>query len=237
MRLLVTRPEPDASAFAEELRGLGHEAVLQPLLQFRVLDFDLAPLRAAEILIITSGNSLRALQERGGIEGILGKPLYCVGEQTAKRALAVGFETVLAMAETGEELAGKIIASGRKDALLVHIMGEHMAFDIAAALASKGFSVQSVTVYAMEACREFSARVGEMLKAGEVDGVILMSPRTAEIYVSLCHRHGIADCAKSPLYFCLSKNAAAMLASLKPDHVRISGKPNRTALLELLAAD
>ena len=234
MRLLVTRPEPDASAFAEELRGLGHEAVLQPLLQFRVLDFDLAPLRAAEILIITSGNSLRALQERGGIEGILGKPLYCVGEQTAKRALAVGFETVLAMAETGEELAGKIIASGRKDALLVHIMGEHMAFDIAAALASKGFSVQSVTVYAMEACREFSARVGEMLKAGEVDGVILMSPRTAEIYVSLCHRHGIADRAKSLSYICLSENVAAKLAPLKPDRIRVAAKPNRKALLELL---
>ena len=89
----------------------------------------------------------------------------------------------------------------------------------------------------MEACREFTPAIDAMLKAGDVNGVILMSPRTAEIYVSLCHRHGVADCVKSPLYFCLSKNVAAKLASLKPNHVRVSRKPNRTALLELLVAD
>ena len=156
MRLLVTRPEPDASTFAEELRGLGHEPVLQALIEFHGLEFDAEPFRAAEILIITSVNSLRALRERGVIEDILGKPLYCVGEQTAKQALAAGFETVLEIAPTGEELAGIILASGRRDALIVHIMGEHMAFDIVGALALEGFSVQSVTVYSMDACREFS---------------------------------------------------------------------------------
>ena len=237
MRLLVTRPEPDASAFAEELCGLGHEPILQPLLEFQVLDFDLEPLRAAEVLIITSGNSLRALQERGVSKDILGKPLYCVGEQTAERALQAGFETVLEVAGTGEELAGKIIASARRDALLAHIMGEHMAFDIVGALAREGFSVQSVTVYSMDACARFRPPVDAMLTAGEVDGVILMSPRTAEIYVSLCHRHGILDCAKTPIYFCISQNVAAKLASLKPNHVRVSAKPSRKALLELLHAD
>ena len=112
-----------------------------------------------------------------------------------------------------------------------------MAFDIVGALAREGFSVQSATVYSMDACREFSPSVAAMLKAGEVDGVILMSPRTAEIYVSLCHRQGIIDCAKTPIYFCLSENVAAKLASLKPNHVRVPAKPDRKALLELLHAD
>ena len=237
MRLLVTRPEPDASIFAAELRGLGHEPVLQPLLEFRVLEFDLEPLRAAEVLIITSGNSVRALQERGVIKDIRGKPLYCVGEQTAQRALAVGFQTVLEIAQTGEELARKIIASGRRGEPLVHIMGEHMAFDIVGALAREGFSVQSVTVYSMDACARLLPSVHAMLKVGDVDGVILMSPRTAEIYVSLCHRHGITDSAKTPPYFCLSENVVAKLAPLKPNHVRVPAEPNRKALLELFLAD
>lgn len=111
-----------------------------------------------------------------------------------------------------------------------------MAFDIVGALGREGFPVQSVTVYSMEACRHFSPEVERMLKAGELDGVILMSPRTAEIYVSLCHRHGARDCAKTLLYLCLSDNVAAKLASLNPHHVRVSGKPNRKALLELLQA-
>jgi uroporphyrinogen-III synthase len=237
MRLLVTRPEPEASAFADELRALGHEPVLQPLLEFRVLDFDAALLRAAGALIVTSGASLRALDERGCIEDLAAKPLYCVGCETARKALEAGFKTVLAIAETGEELAGKIAASWPKDAAIAHIMGEHMAFDIVGALARDGFSVRSATVYGMEACAGFSAPVDAMLRAGDIDGVLLMSPRTADIYVSLCHRHGIPNYAKTLSYFCLSANVAAKLASLEPDRVLISRKPNKQALLELLCAN
>ncbi|MCG8401015.1 MAG: uroporphyrinogen-III synthase, partial [Firmicutes bacterium] len=32
MRLLVTRPEPDAEALAERLRALGHEVLVAPML-------------------------------------------------------------------------------------------------------------------------------------------------------------------------------------------------------------
>jgi uroporphyrinogen-III synthase len=236
MRLLVTRPEPDASAFAEELRALGHDPVLQPLLEFRVLEFDTEPLRKADALIITSGASLRALGERGGVEGLAAKPLYCVGEQTAKRALASGFKTVLDIGQTGEELAGKIVAAGRKNASLCHVMGEHMAFDIAGALRRAAFAVETVTVYTMEACAGFSPHVDAMLEAGQIDGALLMSPRTAEIFVSLCHRHRSLDCAKTLSYFCLSANVAAKLASLEPVHVLICKKPDKKALLELLCA-
>jgi uroporphyrinogen-III synthase len=237
MRLLVTRPEPDASATADELRALGHEPVLQPLLEFRVLDFDVAPLRAAEALIVTSGAGLRALKDRGLIDDLADKPLYCVGGETARKALAAGFKAVLAVEETGEELAGKIAASWRKDAAIAHIMGEHMAFDIVGALAREGFPIQSATVYSMEACAEFRPSVGAMIEAGEIDGVLLMSPRTAEIYVSLCHRYGRLRCAKTLSYFCLSANVAAKLASLEPDHVLISRKPNKQALLDLLCTN
>jgi uroporphyrinogen-III synthase len=89
----------------------------------------------------------------------------------------------------------------------------------------------------MDACAQLLPSVDAMLKAGDVDGVILMSPRTAEIYVSLCHRHVVTDSAKTPPYFCLSKNVAAKLAPLKPNHVRVPAEPNRKALLELLLAD
>jgi len=237
MRLLVTRPEPDASAFAEELRGLGHEPVLQPLLEFHTLEFDVGPLRSAQALIITSGNTLRALEDNPGLKDIAGVPVYCVGEETARRARACGFQSFLATADTAEQLAAKIITSARKDPPIVHITGEHQAFDLAGALAREGVPIQTVPVYSMDACREFSSPVEAMLKARAIDGVILMSPRTAGIYVSLCHRHGLIDCAKTPIYFCLSESVAAKLASLKPNRIRVSWKPNRKALLELLRAD
>jgi uroporphyrinogen-III synthase len=234
MRLLVTRPEPDASTFAEELRALGHEPVLQPLIEFRSLPFDTRPFREAQAIVITSGNSLRALQESSGLEEVTGAPLYCVGEETERKARSAGFQTVLAVADTAEELAAKIIACARKDQPLIHVTGEHQAFDLAGALNREGFSIESVPVYSMAACGEFSPSVDAMLKTGEINGVVLMSPRTAEIYVSLCHRHANLNCAKTLSYFCISENVASKLASLKPEHVHISEKPNRKALLVLL---
>ena len=115
MRLLVTRAEPGASIFAEELRELGHEPILQPLLEFRALNFDPAKLRAAQALIITSGNCLRALEEMSLFAHVTDVPLYCVGEGTGRRAQAVGFKEPLATADTAEQLAAKIIASGTQE--------------------------------------------------------------------------------------------------------------------------
>jgi uroporphyrinogen-III synthase len=75
MRLLVTRPEPDAGALAEELRTLGHEPVLQPLLEFHVLDFDLGSLKTADALIFTSRNGLRALSEKLDLGSVAHRPV------------------------------------------------------------------------------------------------------------------------------------------------------------------
>ena len=64
MRLLVTRPEPDAGREAEALAARGHEAVLAPLLKIeftRDVPLDFAGVQA---LIVTSRNALRAMASR-----------------------------------------------------------------------------------------------------------------------------------------------------------------------------
>ena len=235
MRLLVTRPEPDASVFAEELRVRGHDPVIEPLLEFHTLAFDKAALRNANAIVITSGNTLRAIE--GAAKQIADIPVYCFGEETARRARTMGFQELLSIADTAEQLASRIIATARKGEPIIQLTGEHQAYDLAVALAQEGLSIQTLPVYSMEARRELSPSVDAMLRAGELDGVILMSPRTAGIYVSLCHRHAIGDCAKRPIYLCISENVAAKLASIEPNHVRVPMKPNRKALLNLLSAD
>lgn len=138
MRLLVTRPEPDAATQAEELRQLGHDPVLQPLLEFRVLDFDPAPLASCDALILTSGSSLRALSGNPVLGAIAGVPLFCVGKETARRAASAGFQSVAATAETAEALAAAIVPAVGKGTKIVHVSGEHQAFDLEAALRREG---------------------------------------------------------------------------------------------------
>ena len=62
MRLLVTRPEPDATRQAERLAARGHEPVLAPLLAHRAGNRNVPlELDGAQALIVTSRNALRAL--------------------------------------------------------------------------------------------------------------------------------------------------------------------------------
>ena len=91
MRLLVTRPEPDAGREAEALAARGHEAVIAPLL---VIEFaEDAPLDFAGVqaLIVTSRNALRAIASRRELAEARKLPLFAVGEATARAARDVGF--------------------------------------------------------------------------------------------------------------------------------------------------
>ncbi|MBI4723943.1 MAG: uroporphyrinogen-III synthase [Rhodomicrobium sp.] len=187
-------------------------------------------------LILTSGNSIRALQEKAGIRDIAHIPLFCAGSETARRAQAAGFQSVAAVADSAEELAGSIIASKPKNAHPVHVTGEHQAFDLAAALLRAGLSMCTLCVYEMRARRAFEPWLVEEIEAGGIGGVILMSPRTAEIFVSLCRSHGLLDHVKMIQYFCLAESVASKLVPVGPDIVRVAAKPNRTALLSLLKA-
>jgi uroporphyrinogen-III synthase len=236
MRLLVTRPEPDASLMAQELRGLGHEAVLQPLLEFRLLDFDADSLRTAAALIVTSGNAVRALQEKLKIEDISHIPLFCTGDETARRASAAGFRCLAATTPTAEELAAKIMLEVRKGSRLVHVTGKHQAFDLAGALARDGLSLFTLSVYDMVPRLAFEARLADDLKSGKIGGIILMSPRTAEIFAGLCAAHGLIDNVKALCYFCLAETVANKLEPLEPSYLQIAETPSRKALLALIAA-
>jgi uroporphyrinogen-III synthase len=61
MRLLVTRPEPDALKLGAVLEEMGHEATVEPLLSVSFDDAEPVDLDGAQALIATSRNALRAL--------------------------------------------------------------------------------------------------------------------------------------------------------------------------------
>ena len=96
MRLLVTRPEPDATRQAELLAARGHEPVLAPLLAIESATNVPIELDGAQALIVTSRNALRALASHRDVAALLQLPLFAVGEATAKAATELGFTTVIA---------------------------------------------------------------------------------------------------------------------------------------------
>lgn len=232
MRILVTRPEPDASALAERLQALGFEPILQPLLEFQPLKIEPSTFEQVSGVIITSGNALRPLHGFRGLDFLLGLPLYCVGEKTAQKALEMGFRRIEAVAESAQTLSEEIAA--KAEGLLVHFNSAHRAFDLDKSLINHGIALRVVNVYDMAARTAFDAGVLDKLENGMIDGVILMSARTAETFVTLCRKYRIEARIAKLRYFCISQAVATRLASLAAEQIRIAKAPTKQGILEVV---
>ncbi len=234
MRLLVTRPAPDAGVQAEKLRALGHDALVSPLLKVEFLTPELPDISTVQALIVTSRNGLRALEASGALERVLSLPLFAVGSASAKRARDLGFEQVHEGPGTAEGLAPLIVSkSGPARGVLLHLAGEQVAFDLKGALEEQGFEAAQPALYRMSATDGFSAPAHEALESGELEGVLLMSPASARAYMELIVSWGLESAAAKPAYFCLSENVAAPLRGLDSARIIVSPSPSEDDLLAL----
>ena len=105
MRVLITRPEREATALATALSQRGHVAVIAPLFRLDILrppgDFA-AALGACQAVLVTSANGARALAEANEQRS---KPVFAVGDTTAATAEGLGFTAVTSAAGDSAALA------------------------------------------------------------------------------------------------------------------------------------
>jgi uroporphyrinogen-III synthase len=239
MRLLVTRPEPDALKLSGLLEEAGHEAVVEPMLSLSFDGGDPVDLDGAQALIATSRNALRALKVSPQGSSALAEarhlPLFAVGKATAAEARALGFETVVTGAGTAAELVAHIVSVvDPANGVLVHLAGDTLAHDLAGDLETHGFRVRQPVVYRLVPATAFSDRAVDELVAHAIDGVLLMSPRTAAIYAALVAKHGLVETVRTLPHFCLSDAIARRLAPLGPVPTRVAEAPRLEELLALV---
>ena len=237
MRLLVTRPEPDALKLRAVLEERGHQATVEPLQSVSFEDGDDFDLDGVQALIATSRNALRALKSRPSLGQARKLPLFAVGRATATEGRALGFETVVTGAGTAQELVAHIVSVAEPSAgLLLHLAGETLASDLAGELESHGFRVLQPVVYRMRAATTLGDETVEQLALGEIEGVILTSPRTATIYASLMRKHGLTSVTRRLTHFCLSAAIARRLQPLGAVRSEIADAPRLEEVLALIDA-
>ncbi len=238
MRLLVTRPQPDADAQVKKLEALGHEAIASPLLEVEFINFSPLPISGAQALIATSRNALRALGESDELEAALKLPLYAVGAATADLAKELGFTKIHQGPGTARALLPIIGAeSAPDDGILIHLAGTHLAFDMKSALENDGFEVQQPVLYRTGCAENFSQDARAALAEGVLDGVILMSPMTAQIFVALIDASDLSEEASKLTCFCLSDTIAEPLKAIEVAGILIAQDPSENDLLALIGRE
>jgi uroporphyrinogen-III synthase len=235
MRLLITRPEPDALRLGAVLEEAGYEATIEPLLTVSFEGGEPIDIEGAQALIATSRNALRALRASPALAAARHLPLFAVGNTSAAEARALGFEVVVTGAGTAAQLVAHIVSALDPAAgLLVHLAGDTLATDLKGELEAHGFRVTQPVVYRMLPATTFADDTVEQLAMREIDGVILMSPRTAAIYARLVRKHGLTEAVRMLPHFCLSAAVARRLEPLGPVPTRVAEAPRLEEVLALI---
>jgi uroporphyrinogen-III synthase len=238
VRLLVTRPEPDAERTAAALARRGHQVEIAALLRIESMtDAELGP-GPWSALVVTSANALRALESHRRRAELLGVRVFAVGRRTAAAARAAGFRDVIAAGGNVQELAQHIRREERPGrAPLLYLAGQDRSGDLAADLAADGRIVATAVVYRAVKTDRFPPAVAAALAAGQIDGVLHFSRRSAQAYIDCARAAGLLDQALAPSHYCASHQIAEPLAAAGAKSLRIAARPEETALLELIDSE
>lgn len=233
MRVLITRPEREATTLATALAQRGHVPVIAPLFRLEILhppaDFatDLADCQA---VLLSSANGARALAEAGEQRG---KPILAVGDTTASTAEGLGFVSVVSAAGDAQalvELARKRLDP--KAGPLLHVSGVDIAQDFAAALAPDGFEVRRVALYEAreETALPYSARAA--IEARALDAAMFFSPRASELFARLVQESGLSASLSNVTAIAISPAALQPLSALPFKATVAAARPTRQSVLD-----
>jgi uroporphyrinogen-III synthase len=239
VRLLVTRPEPDAERTAAVLRQAGHQVEIAALLRIEATVDAALGNGPWSALVVTSVNALRAVESHPRRAELMGLRVFAVGRRTAAAARAAGFSDVAAAGGDVQELAQCLRAWAQDEMRdgrdpLLYLAGQDRSGDLAGELAADGLRVHAVTVYRAVKAEGFPPAVAAALAAGQIDGVLHFSRRSAEAYLGCARAAGLTERALAPSHYCVSRQVAEPLMVAGAKNLRIATAPEERALIDLI---
>jgi uroporphyrinogen-III synthase len=244
MAILVTRPHPDNEATARGLRERGFEVVLAPMLRFEQVPLDEALEADLAGVIVTSANSLRAIE--GELGPLLALPLFAVGDHTADEARRLGFARVISAEGDAAKLRKRVVKEFKgkdaknkntenKDAMkLLYLAGSDLSRDLVDELGADGFEVIRRTTYRMIALSTLPRETREAFAANDVEAVLHYSQRSARAFLEAARADGVEISALAVPQCCISANVAAILHEAGAVQVLSAASPDENALFGAL---
>lgn len=219
-RVWITRAEPGAARTADRLREQGFEPLIRPLLAVAFLPADLPDIDGFAALAFTSRNGVAAF---AALSSRRDRPVFAVGDATARAAREIGFTEV--ESADGDLIALARLVASRASGPILAPVAETPAGDLGQAVRAAGgaASIQSVAVY-RTASTDASA-------PDAFDAVLVHSPRAAQVLAQAGRTPALSRAA----VVCISPAAAAPLRDigLAP---AVASAPREDALLASLQA-
>ena len=233
MRVLITRPEREATTLATALAERGHVPVIAPLFRLEILHPDAGfatDLLECQAVLLSSANGARALAEASEQRG---KPILAVGDTTASTAEGLGFASVTSAAGDGDALADLVRKRlDPKAGPLLHVSGVDIAQDFAASLAADGFEVRCAALYDAREETELPDSARAALQARALDAAMFFSPRASALFARLVQEAGLSGSLSTITALAISPAALQPLSALPFKATVAAARPTRQSVLD-----
>jgi uroporphyrinogen-III synthase len=228
MRVLVTRAQEDAERTSAQLRLLGHEALIAPVIRIAATGTK-APAGDWDALIVTSLHAADALATLAGRHTLT----FAVGRRTADAVRQLGFQHVRVAEGDAVSLSALIRRELDPGKTLLHVTATHHKEEPARSLHQAGYSVTLWEAYAAEAVESLPDAAKAALRQDRIDAALHYSRRSAELFLTLARKADLVQKLETFPHFCLSEDVAEPLRALAL-RVRAAASPDEPALLRLL---
>lgn len=232
--ILITRPKGDEIELRDALLEQGYRVICEPLTEIFLnhtvrIEVENALLAEPDCVLITSKHGVQSLAMLTYLRDMF---LLCVGKNTAELAIDLGFTRVSYAGATIEQMLGYVKDCYDEGARFLYISGEHINTDIGQVLATQDMAVERIIAYQAIATEELSDTLIEQLKRGQIDGVSFMSPRAAQIFISLAQKNNLIKHLQEIDAFCLSESIAQACEISAWNGIYISDEPTLASMIE-----
>jgi uroporphyrinogen-III synthase len=234
VRLLLTRPQPDGERTAAALRARGHEVVVTPLLRIEPVPNAELPDGPFTAILVTSANAATAIESHPRRSELAVLPVFAAGDRSAEAMRTVGFASVTSAGGDVHRLVEVVRKQVSPGAALLYLAAGERAGDLAGDLRSRGYRVQTVTVYRAVADAPLPPGTVRGLATNSIHGVLHFSRRSAQAFVKAAQDAGVLVEALAPIHFCLSAQVAEPLMQAAAADTRIAAAPTEESLLALV---
>ncbi|MGA0393072.1 MAG: uroporphyrinogen-III synthase [Rhodospirillales bacterium] len=233
-KVLITRPVEDASPLKARLAVMGLETLENPILKIVYNDEKSISLDGVQAILFTSANGVRSFTRCDDNRSL---PVLTVGNASARAAEEAGFQQVESADGNVDALAALINKRlDPKKGTLLHVAASRVAGDLAESLEKGGFDVRREVLYSAQVAEQLNDKTQQALKDGQLDAVLLYSPRTAIAFVSLIRAAGLEECCRTVTVFCLSSAVANAISMIAWRSIEVAVKPNQDDLLDMVSA-
>lgn len=233
--ILVTRPEPGASATAEKLREAGFNTIVVPFTQMVAMPAAENPDRFhdATIIIVTSANALRYLSRDIAVK-LTELPVLTVGDATKQEALRQGFKDVRSADGNAQDLADLIRREVSQKDHVVYLCGAVRTTDIEDELNRLEFDFSVVETYKTVKISQLTYKINTLFSENKIDAVCFYSSVSAKLYAEVAETGKNEPKLLKIIPFCISERAKTCLPSALLDGAFVCEKPRDDAMIDLL---